>query len=156
MHEIYQKSFAAQPVSSIKDLRLNGVMSAKAGAYSSFAVTTDHALWAWGQNHGRFGDGTTSASSSVPVQITTLSQVQRLSAGLNHTAAILGTALRTWGFNADGELGDGTFITRASPIQVDGNLIVRAPYFIGAGGGAGVCVDAVFWLPAPRPGSGRL
>jgi alpha-tubulin suppressor-like RCC1 family protein len=131
-----QKSFAAQPVSRIKDLRLNGVMSAKAGAYSSFAVTTDHALWAGGQNYGRFGDGTTSASSSVPVQITTLSQVQKLSAGLNHTAAILADGtLRTWGFNADGELGDGTFITRASPIQVDGNLIVRAPYFIGAGGG---------------------
>jgi hypothetical protein len=50
-----------------------------------------------------------------------LSGVVELSAGFNHTCARLSSgALRCWGYNGNGQLGDGTSTTRYTPVAVSG------------------------------------
>jgi alpha-tubulin suppressor-like RCC1 family protein len=78
------------------------------------------ALYAWGYNvSGQLGDGTTTTRSS-PVKIGALSY-SAISAGINHSLAVLagGTgALYAWGLNSSGQLGDGTFVNKLSPVKI--------------------------------------
>ena len=93
-----------------------------AGASHVVAIRSDGALFAWGDNSsGQLGDGTTVAKSS-PVQIGT-SSWSSISAGQKHTLAILysGTlaaALYAWGDNSSGQLGDGTTVSKSSPVHI--------------------------------------
>jgi len=87
------------------------------GAFTSFAISSDGNLWAWGHNDvGQLGDGTTD-NSYTPIKI--MGGVVAVSAGLWHTAAIKNDgSLWTWGFNHDGQLGDGTSLDRHYPIKI--------------------------------------
>jgi alpha-tubulin suppressor-like RCC1 family protein len=87
-----------------------------------YALRSDGTVWAWGNNNsGELGDGTT-IQSTVPVKVSGLSGVTRAIAGSSSD----GYALRSdgtvwgWGFNADGELGDGTQINRLVAVKVSG------------------------------------
>lgn len=77
--------------------------------------------WGLYNNFGVLGNGTTSGSRQ-PVTVQGLdSGVQSLSAGNNHTCAVLtGGALKCWGGNLDGQLGDGTTVSRYAPVAVSG------------------------------------
>ena len=97
------------------------------GVYSSMAIKTNGTLWAWGENsRGQLGDGTVINRSS-PVQIGTLSNWSKISCGDNdgnlsdpqHTLAIKtdGT-LWGWGTNSSGQIGDGTNVSKSSPVQI--------------------------------------
>jgi alpha-tubulin suppressor-like RCC1 family protein len=104
-------------------LVLSGAVDIGAGHYSSFAVKGDGRLWAWGRNTGgQLGDGTTT-NRRKPVQITALSgeTVVQVSGGRDHTMASTddGTVY-TWGNNAYGQLGSGTYASRATPAVVPG------------------------------------
>ncbi len=99
--------------------------TAVAGGTHSVAIKTDGTLWAWGLNiYGQLGQGTTDFSThSTPVQIgalTTWSQNSgALAAGGDFTlAAKTDGTLWGWGLNSSGQIGDGTFSNRTSPIQV--------------------------------------
>ena len=93
--------------------------------YNCAAIKTDGTLWNWGGNSGgQLGDNTTIETSS-PVQTvaggTNWKQVSSGSSvgGASATAAIKtdGT-LWTWGNNLlYGQLGDGTVISKSSPVQ---------------------------------------
>ncbi len=88
--------------------------------YSHTAVIkTDGTLWMWGQNlYGVLGDGTI-ANKSSPVQtIAGGSNWSQVASGNSITAAIKtdGT-LWVWGVNGSGQLGDGTTLSKSSPIQ---------------------------------------
>ena len=98
------------------------------------ALARDGAVWAWGDGgNGRLGVGglpvitfkthTPRAMSFVPfpVQIPGLTGVAAISAGGDHSLALLqdGT-IRAWGSNKFGQLGDGTTINRTSPVLVPG------------------------------------
>jgi alpha-tubulin suppressor-like RCC1 family protein len=94
-----------------------------AGASHVLAIRSDGALFAWGDNSsGQLGDGTTVAKSS-PVQIGTSSWTV-VSAGQKHTLALLytgipnATALYAWGDNSSGQLGDGTTVSKSSPVHI--------------------------------------
>lgn len=83
------------------------------------AIKTDGTLWMWGINHaGQLGDNTTIRKSSPVQTIAGGSNWKQVSSAWYNTAAIKtdGT-LWTWGYNANGELGDGTTTHRSSPIQ---------------------------------------
>ena len=101
------------------------------------AIRSGGTLFMWGRNQtGYIGDGTIFANRSSPVQIgggtftlSTSSPVQigasswtAVSAsGFNgsHTAAIRSDGgLFAWGLNGIGQLGDGTIISRSSPVQI--------------------------------------
>ena len=95
------------------------ITAANGGAY---AIKTDGTLWSWGFGvWGALGDGTETAKSS-PVQIGTLTNWQKVSGGGYYGLAIRGTdgtgSLWAWGYNGQGQLGDGTTTNRSSPVQI--------------------------------------
>jgi hypothetical protein len=89
------------------------------GGYHTAAIKTDGTLWLWGEAaQGKLGDGTT-ANKSSPVQTIAGGVNWKLvTSGTYHTAAIKtdGT-LWSWGGNTDGALGDGTLVSKSSPVQ---------------------------------------
>jgi alpha-tubulin suppressor-like RCC1 family protein len=94
-----------------------------AGGNHSLAINSDRSLYAWGSNsNGQLGDGTTT-DRPAPTQITVPSITPpavvhwlSIAGGKSHTATIRddGT-LWTWGLNANGQLGDGSFVDRSVP-----------------------------------------
>ena len=101
-----------------------GVSAIAAGHDHSLALKSG-AVWAWGYNSYRqLGDGTT-ADRNAPVQVKGpngvgfLTGVAAIAGGQDHSLALKtdGT-LWAWGENTDGELGDGTLTSRATPVQV--------------------------------------
>src|SRR5262249_46728698 len=99
----------------------SGFADVSVGGYHTCARKTDGTLWCWGDNVvGMLGDGTTT-NRDVPVQVTALgNSVAEVSAGEDHTCARKtdGT-LWCWGYNNDGQLGDGTEVSESPPVQVD-------------------------------------
>ena len=82
---------------------------------------------AWGDNqYGKLGDGTTT-DRWTPVQVVDPSDptgfltgvVAVTAGGAHHTVALLGDGtVRAWGWNNDGQLGDGTTTSSSTPVQV--------------------------------------
>jgi alpha-tubulin suppressor-like RCC1 family protein len=81
-----------------------------AGYFHSVAVASDGTLRAWGWNDsGQVGDAGLPGNRLVPVQISTESTWVSLTAGGYHSLALkLDGSLWGWGYNGDGEVGDGT------------------------------------------------
>ncbi len=111
---------------------LSTVTAIAAGAFHSLALRSDGSVWAWGWNDtGQLGDGTTTTRLS-PVQVLPPgSGVVAIAAGYGHSLALKsdGTVL-AWGYNAEGQLGDGTTSQHETPLPVLGLADVTA---IGAG-----------------------
>ncbi len=110
---------------------LSDVTAIAAGREHTVALKKDGTVWAWGYGSwGQLGDGNT-ADKSVPVQViedidpTTgkparyFGDVTAIAGGVNHTVALKkdGTVW-AWGYNSNGELGDGSNEQRTIPVQV--------------------------------------
>ncbi len=82
-----------------------------AGGDHSLALSSTGAVYAWGANSaGQLGDGTTT-SSDVPVRSTAPDGVilSAIAAGTGYSMALTAEGqVYAWGFNASGQLGDGT------------------------------------------------
>lgn len=94
-----------------------------AGNSHNCAVTRDGAVNCWGSNfHGQLGNGTTSRYYPLVVPVSGLqSGVVAVTAGADHNCAVTSTgALKCWGSNSSGQLGDGTYTDRFVPVQVSG------------------------------------
>jgi alpha-tubulin suppressor-like RCC1 family protein len=92
------------------------------GASHACVVTAAGSALCWGCNLvGRLGDGTTT-SRSTPAAVSNLAGgVGGLAAGYTHTCAVTsGGGVKCWGYNYDGELGDGTTTQRLTPVDVTG------------------------------------
>ncbi|MBF0621525.1 MAG: thrombospondin type 3 repeat-containing protein [Magnetococcales bacterium] len=86
----------------------------------TIAIGTDKSLWTWGDNdNGQLGDGTTT-DRTTPIQISSLTDISKISMGTNCTLAILedGTTW-AWGQNYFGQLGNDTNVDQLSPIQIE-------------------------------------
>jgi alpha-tubulin suppressor-like RCC1 family protein len=97
------------------------VSALAAGSFHSLALDTKGHGWGWGFNtDGQLGNGTT-INSTTPVAVIMPSGVafSALSCGGRHSLALdtSGHAW-AWGFNADGELGNGTTGTSTTPVAV--------------------------------------
>lgn len=82
------------------------------------------AVKCWGSNgSGELGDVTSVGQSRLPVSVLGLgSTVSQVAAGYMHTCALLDTGgVQCWGYNAYGQIGDGTSgINRFAPVDVTG------------------------------------
>ena len=103
----------------------NNWQSVTAGKYHSQAVKQDGTLWAWGyNNHGQLGDGTLT-DKNTPTQIGVAANWKNISSYQGYHSMVIkqdGT-LWTWGYNASGQLGDGTNTDKAAPAQIAGSCI---------------------------------
>jgi alpha-tubulin suppressor-like RCC1 family protein len=98
------------------------VVEIAASHFSTCALTSAGGVKCWGFNgEGQLGDGTTT-SRSTPVNVTGLgSGVAGIAARGEHACAVLATgAVKCWGDNSYGQLGDGTTTDRLSPVNVVG------------------------------------
>jgi alpha-tubulin suppressor-like RCC1 family protein len=100
-----------------------------AGGGHTCGITADNRLYCWGYNYnGQLGDGTTT-NKSRPFAVGGALQFRQVSAAISsgHTCGLTTDyRLYCWGYNAQGQLGDGTTVPRLSPVAVAGGYKFRS------------------------------
>lgn len=110
--------------------RLSGVTAISTNWGDSMALLRNGTVLAWGTN-GKEQLGTASGPetcpgarpfpcSRVPRRVTGLPPASAIGTGFRYNAALASGKVYAWGLNAKGQLGDGTLIDRAAPVQVEG------------------------------------
>ena len=121
-----------QPQLILKGKNIEKISS---GGSHTVALDEEGKVYAWGDNwSGQLGDGTTKEYSDIPICISDIPtnplnkvKIKEISAGGSHTVAIAEDGkVYAWGYNSDGQLGDGTNNKRNIPIcisDISTNLI---------------------------------
>jgi hypothetical protein len=94
------------------------------GLLHTCGLTVDGAAYCWGLNAmGQLGAASANEATDVPVAVAGGHNFESLSAGWYHTCglAVDGTAY-CWGWNLEGQLGDGTFVDRPAPVAAAGGM----------------------------------
>ena len=92
-----------------------------AGGFHALALTSSAHLLAWGDNaNGQLGNGTTANSSlPVPVTIPSGTTITAIAGGELHSLALASNGQAfAWGYNVQGQLGNGSTTNASSPVQV--------------------------------------
>lgn len=100
----------------------SGVTALALGTSHSCALTTTGGVKCWGSNtYGQVGYPA-NLNNFVPQDVTGLtSGVTAIAAGDRHTcAALVSGSVRCWGYDAGGQLGDGTTTTSTTPVTATG------------------------------------
>jgi alpha-tubulin suppressor-like RCC1 family protein len=90
--------------------------------YHGCAVLASGAVQCWGANYsGDLGNGSADASSNTPVTVRGISNATAVAVGGYSSCALLATgAVRCWGNNYWGQLGDGSTTDSSIPVPVAG------------------------------------
>ncbi len=103
---------------------ISGATAIATGSDHSCALFPNGTIQCWGANgSGQLGNGTTTRSTT-PVPVTGLggAAIAIAGGGLHTCALLVGGSVQCWGYNNNGELGDGTTTQRNSPVTVTGSL----------------------------------
>jgi alpha-tubulin suppressor-like RCC1 family protein len=106
----------------VQVIGLTNVLAISAGGHLSVALKSDGTVWAWGSGqNGQVGDGGSPADRLTPVQVSGLTNVLAISAGLDHALALKNNGtVWAWGYNGFGQIGDGTTNDALVPVPVSG------------------------------------
>jgi alpha-tubulin suppressor-like RCC1 family protein len=123
---VLQVSGHAQLSVPASELSVGGV-AITAGNGTSCAVLSNRTAQCWGDNSfGEIGNGTTSQflyalGPDTPVLVSGIDNVVAIGAGESHTCALLSdNTVRCWGYNGNGQLGNGTVSNASTPVPVSG------------------------------------
>ncbi len=124
------------PTNRLKPVNVLGltdaVVAITAGNAHTCVLTKLGGVKCWGtNNHGQLGDGTTIARNT-PVNVVGLQQgVKAIGAGYEHTCAVLTSgAIVCWGDNPAGQLGDGSFTQRPTPVAAQSLRSIWVPLLL--------------------------
>lgn len=128
-----------------------------AGYEHILAIKNNNTLWAWGNNNlGQIGNNSNTASFSSPIQIGALTTWSQISAGVYNTMGLLKDgSLYSWGGNGQGQVGDGTIVSKSSPVQV-GALKTWTQVASGNGASFALKSDNTLWAWGDNTGTGQL
>jgi alpha-tubulin suppressor-like RCC1 family protein len=115
----------------------SGVTAITTGAVHACAIAAGGSVMCWGYNFdGQLGNGTATIYSSTPVAVTGLSgaALAVLAGGYHTCATTNGGLVECWGFNADGQLGNGTTANSNIPVTVPFSGGGANPVVLSAGG----------------------
>lgn len=101
---------------------LTNVTMVSAGQTFSLALKSDGTVWAWGSDgSGQLGDGAGASSSTVPVQVSGLTNITHIAAGNTHGLAVKNDGtVWAWGANSQGQVGNNTTTHQFTPVQMTG------------------------------------
>jgi alpha-tubulin suppressor-like RCC1 family protein len=102
--------------------QLSGVTAIAAGSEHALALLADGEVSTWGGNGaGQLGNGAKGGMSNMPTPVANLSGVTAVAAGAHHSLALLsGGSVLAWGYNPDGQLGNGSNLDSPVPVSVMG------------------------------------
>jgi len=114
----------------VKGLGGNGVLSdilaIAAGGQTSLALRADGTVWSWGVNNkGQLGNNVATKYSAPPLQVKAqlgdLSGMKAIAGGSAHCLALKADGtVWAWGWNSNGQLGDGSTSDRSTAAAVKG------------------------------------
>ena len=112
---------------------ISDVIGMAAGFHHTIVVTGDGRVWTWGRNnYGQLGLGSTDDAAGghpTPTVVTGLADIVAVAAGDYYSMALeRDGAVWAWGYNADGQVGDGTQTDRATPVQVGVSTTSSIPF----------------------------
>ncbi len=112
---------------------LSGIVDIAAGGSHVLAIDSTGNIWAWGYNYyGQLGDGTI-ANRTTAVQVwdaSTKGVVTAVSAGLDHSLALVNGVIYSCGHNYNGQLGNGGALLTDTPFTSFQAISGTPPAFV--------------------------
>jgi alpha-tubulin suppressor-like RCC1 family protein len=107
----------------VRVLDIANTVAIAAGNYHSLALLSDGTIKSWGRDdYGQLGDDASLIDKPTPVTVSGINNAVAIAAGGFHSLALLSDGtVRSWGYDAYGQLGDDASLTdKPTPVSVSG------------------------------------